>query len=134
MQMNEQATCGQGLAEHSTVPAKIAELIAALAENLEVHMTSLDVTDESSMKEHDAYASLSRQYRTIADELFGASREMLSYRDLPMGKHNEQAMAGPAVFAAFEKFVSVEQQLLAILQERTRQDCEMLDAFTGAAQ
>jgi hypothetical protein len=58
----------------------------------------------------------------------------LSYRDLPMGKHNEQAMASPAVFAAFEKFVSVEQQLLAILQERTRQDCEMLDAFTGAAQ
>jgi hypothetical protein len=130
--MTEAQTCGKGLAEHSAMPARMGEVIAALAENLELHMKALDLADENSMKEHDAYASLARQYRAIADELNTAAREMKSYRDLPMGKHDERAMAGRSVMAAFEKFVHAEQELLASVQERARQDAEMLNAFRGA--
>jgi hypothetical protein len=52
--MEEQPTCGKGLAENSAVPAKVAELIAALAGSLEVHMKALDLEDASSRKEFDA--------------------------------------------------------------------------------
>jgi hypothetical protein len=38
--MEDQRTCGKGLAEHSALPAKLGELTAAMAENLEIHMRS----------------------------------------------------------------------------------------------
>ena len=46
--MDEHPTCGQGLAEHSALPAKLGELAAAMAENLEAHQDLLDVTDENA--------------------------------------------------------------------------------------
>ena len=37
-----------GLAEHSVLPAKLGELITYLAENLELHVKTLDLADENS--------------------------------------------------------------------------------------
>jgi hypothetical protein len=55
----EQPTCGQGLVEHSPLPAKLGELAAAVAAQLELHMTALDLNDERARAEHSAYQSLS---------------------------------------------------------------------------
>ena len=41
--MNEQQTCGKGLADRSAFPAKLGELIVAMIENLEAHQETLDV-------------------------------------------------------------------------------------------
>ena len=41
--MKNEPTCGQGLAEHSVLPAKVGELIASLAEILEFHTKALDL-------------------------------------------------------------------------------------------
>lgn len=40
----DQATCGQGLAQHATLPAKLADAFAAVADNLEIHLAALDPT------------------------------------------------------------------------------------------
>jgi hypothetical protein len=56
---------------------------------------------------------------------------MAAYRDLPTGRHDEKAMSGPQVRAAFEKFVKVEQELVAMLQKRVEQDRIMLSAMGG---
>jgi hypothetical protein len=34
----EEQTCGQGLAENSVLPAQLAEVTEAMADNLQVHM------------------------------------------------------------------------------------------------
>ena len=71
----DQVTCGQGLAANAVIPAKLGELIASMAEILEVHTKALD---------------------------------------------------------AFAAFLTTEQQLLALLQERLEQDREMLDQMRTA--
>ena len=115
----DEPTCGKGLAEHSAVPAKIAELLKALAENLEQHMPSLDLDDNNARQEHDAYSKLSREYRKVATQLEATASAMAGYRDLPMGQHDMQVLSGPEVFESFKNFVRIERELLSLLKDRT---------------
>lgn len=119
-------TCGKGLAEHSAIPAKLGELTDAVAANLELHMLVLDLTDENSRREHDAYASLAKEHRATAARLRATATEMAGYRGLPMGRHDEQAMSAPRFGEAFERLVQCERELLALLQHRVEQDEGML--------
>jgi hypothetical protein len=57
---------------------------------------------------------------------------MASYRDLPMGRHDEQVMMSAEPRDAFARFVRREQELMALLQGRVEQDRQMLDAMRGA--
>jgi hypothetical protein len=126
----DEPTCGQGLAEHSALPAKLGELIDAVAENLEVHLAALDPTDEATEPERAAYVELTRQHRDLAARLRTIGREMAGYRDLPMGRHDPSAMASPRVFAAFEAFVQREEELLALFHYRLAEDRQMLAAMS----
>jgi hypothetical protein len=129
--MAETPTCGKGLAEHAALPVKLAELEDALAANLELHQTTLDLSDANSKRELDAYLSLTRQHRDIASRLQAAAREMTGYRDLPMGRHDDRAMADPRLMEAFATFVKVEHELLMLLQRAVERDQHMLAAFSG---
>jgi hypothetical protein len=51
---------------------------------------------------------------------------MAGYRDLPMGAHDQQAMSAPRVAEAFERFVNIQQELVALLQEQVEQDRAIL--------
>lgn len=128
---DDNPTCGRGLAEHSAIPAKIAQLIAALAENLEAHQPTLDLTDERSRRELDAYVTLAREHRAIAARLREAAERMASYRDLPMGRHDEGALGGPAVIDAFMTLVRVERELLALLHASAERHEAMLAGADG---
>lgn len=130
--MDEQPTCGKGLAEHSALPAKLGELTAAMAENLEIHQKALDLTDENARNEHNAYVKLAQEYRSIATQLQATARHMAGYRDLPMGKHDERAMAAPKVLEAFTNFARLEQELLALLQRAVERDQAMLVEMRAA--
>ena len=81
--MNDQKTCGQGLAESSVLPAKVADMIESMATVLETHMEALDLTDDDSRLEHEAYRELAKEHRKIAGDLQATSRRMAGYRDLP---------------------------------------------------
>ena len=116
MSMNEQQTCGKGLADRSALPAKIGELVAAMVENLEAHQETLEVTDENGKLELHAYVKLAQEFRCTVTQLQAAIAHMAAYRDLPMAKHDPAKMAGPRVVAAFTKFVRLEDDLLALLR------------------
>jgi hypothetical protein len=128
--MGDTPTCGKGLAEHSALPATLAELEDALAENLELHQGTLDLSDASSRKELDAYVSLAKQHRQIASRLRAAAQEMSGYRDLPMGRHDERALNDPRLMEAFARFIKVEQDLLAQLQRVVERDRQMVGPGT----
>jgi len=119
-------SCGSGLAENAPLPARLGELAAALAENLEVHMTTLDLHDEDSRREHDVYRKLARAHREAAARLQAASTAMAGQRDLPMGGHDQEALSSPKPVAALRRMVASERQLLALLQQRVEQDQAML--------
>jgi hypothetical protein len=132
--MEDAPTCGKGLAEHSALPAKLAELTGALALNLEVHQRTLDLSDENSRREHDAYVRLAREHRDISARLAEVARHMASYRDLPMGRHDERALADSQGLDAFATFVRAERELLDLLEAALRRDESMLAAIGDTRQ
>ena len=131
--MPDQQTCGKGLAEHSALTASLGELVASTARVLEVHMKALDLTEESSRRELDAYRELASAHRRIASELADTARRMAGYRTLPMGRHDMTAMMSAAPRHAFAGFVAHEEALVALLGTRLAQDKAMLDAMAASA-
>jgi hypothetical protein len=130
--VNDQKTCGQGLAENSTLPAKLGELLDGVSEILEIHMEALALEDNDSRREHEAYRELVKDHRQIANALRRTARQMAGYRTLPMGRHIPEKMAAPTVREAFEKFVKLEQELVTLLEARLQADRGMLREMEGA--
>lgn len=124
--MADQATCGQGLAAHSTLPTKLGQLTAAVAEVLELHTKALDLADENARQEQRAYLKLVEQHRQIAERLLATGDEMAGHRDLPMASHDPTMLSSPEAVDAFASLVRVEQELLALLQQRVGEDRAML--------
>ena len=124
--MTDGPTCGQGLAEHSALPRKLGEVVAALAANLHEHLPALDGEDDAARAEQRAYESLISKFRAIAADLDTAAAEMAGYRDLPMGRHDPQAMSRPEVGEAFARFVRTEEELAALLADGLERDRAML--------
>ena len=130
--METPQTCGQGLAENSVLPAKLSELIGSMAEILEIHMGSLDLQDNDSRLEHEAYRELVSEQRRNAAKLGETARRMAGYRDMPMGRHDMRVMSSPRAVEAFEKFVKLEEELSAMLQKRLVVDRKMLSEMRGS--
>jgi hypothetical protein len=131
--MNEQQTCGRGLAEHSALPARLAEVTEAMANNLQVHMQALELDDEPARQEHAVYLRLAEEQRQAAARLRAVAAEMAAARDLPMGRHDEQTMSSPEVGDAFQRFVEAKQELLALLQRMVSDDQRMLAEMGGSS-
>jgi hypothetical protein len=124
--MSDQPTCGRGLAANAALPAKLADLMAARAEVIERHTRALDMADPNAQQELDAYTSLARAHREIAAELARLAHQMAGYRDLPMARHDMQVMADPKGQAeAFQRFVALERELLALLHTSLEQSGEV---------
>ena len=129
--MDEQQTCGRGLAEHSVLPARLAEVIEAMADNLRVHMAALELDDEPAREEHAVYLRLAEEQRQAAGRLRAIAGEMAAARDLPMGRHDPHTLSSPEVADAFCHFVKAKQELAATLQGMAEEDQRMLAAMDG---
>ena len=129
MSTQEQPTCGKGLAENSVLPAKLGELLGAMAENLETHMRALDLTDQNSRAEYDAYDELVKEFRQMSSQLKATAGQMAGYRDLPMGRHDQNAMTHPRVRESFEKFVKQKQALSSLLEQTAERDDKLLETM-----
>ena len=130
--METEATCGTGVAENAVLPAKLAALTAAMAAVLEAHQNALDRTDADSRLELAAYQQVAEALRATASQLRAASERMAASRDVPMGKHDEDALASPHAVEVFADFVRAERDLLAWLQERVEADEAMLAEMRAA--
>ena len=128
--MEDEPTCGKGLASHAPLAAKIGGLSAALADLLEAHTEALDLTDGNGRIEQDAYLSLVEQYRAIAGSSDAVAREMEGYRDLPMARHDVSVLI--AQNETFKKYVATERALLELLQTTLAEHEQMLSQ-TGEA-
>jgi hypothetical protein len=129
----DEATCGRGLAANAPLPAKVGELAASVADVLEGHTKALDLEDDEARQEYDAYMELVEHHRRIAAQLRALSEQMTSYRDLPMGRHDFEALSTPEAADVFERLVNVEQELMSLLDERLEQHRPLLSELRGAA-
>jgi len=90
-------------------------------------MQALDLTDQNSRREYDAYEKLVKEQKQIANQLKSVANQMAGYRDLPMGRHDEKAMTHPRVREAFEKFVQHKQELKVLLEQTVERDDKLLE-------
>jgi hypothetical protein len=126
MSMDEPRTCGEGLAQRSVLPARLSALTAAMAEVLETHQQTLDLTDDNARAERIAYQQLANDYRHLTSQLRATADRMLGYRDLPMARHHAQAMLGPEIRGALANVVERERDLAALLKTWIEEDQAML--------
>lgn len=105
-----------------------------MAENLATHMKVLDLTDQDSGAEYDAYQKLVQDLRQAAAQLHAIANQMKSYRDLPMGRHDEKAMTQPEVREVFESFLKRKQALLALLKQTAERDERLLETMGAHSQ
>ena len=131
--MSDEPTCGKGLAANAVLPAKLGELIASVARVLETHTKALDLEDDNAGQEYEAYVELVERHRRIAAGLHALSERMASHRDLPMGRHDVQVLRSPEAVDVFEQLVSLEQELLSLLDERLEEHRPLLSELRGAA-
>jgi uncharacterized protein YndB with AHSA1/START domain len=127
--VDEAPTCGIGLAQHATIPAKLGVMFEGLAETLELHRQMLVLDDPNSRQEDEAYRALAARWKDIAQLVKKTAAEMAAQRELPMGAHDETAW-GDAHLKAFEKFVRAQTQALALLRVAGARDQEMLASMT----
>jgi hypothetical protein len=125
--------CGEGLAEKSALPIKVGQLIAAMADVLEVHMTALDLETENGREEHSAYVKLMKAQQEAADRMRATGEQMEGYRDLPAAMHDAEVMRSPQAAEALERFLELEDELLALLQEAVERDRQVLDELRSAS-
>lgn len=119
-------TCGTGLAQNSILPARFGELIASMAENLELHTKTLDLSDDNTRLENEAYEKLIAMQKDISERLMTLAVEMYGYYDLPIAKHDEKKFSDPKIAEAFKNFTHLEQELTAVLNNRRRQEEKIL--------
>jgi hypothetical protein len=129
--MDDPQTCGQGLAWNAALPARLGDVAGGLAAVLEAHLEALDLSDEAARPEHTVYVGLAQDCREVAARLGQAAARMSGAHDVPMGRHDAEAMASPEAARAFTRFVEAEEALLAYLQERLPEDREMQRQMAG---
>ena len=127
--MDETHTCGKGLAERSALPARLSALAAAMADMLERHQQTLDLTDDNAKAELAAYQQIASDYRNLTSQLQTTAGRMAGYRDLPMARHHGEAMAAPEIREAFVNLVARERDVAGLLETWIREDQAMLAAF-----
>ena len=125
-ELEEQATCGTGLAESAELQRRLGHVADGLAGVLRTHLRAIDARDEASRPEYDAYDSLARQAEQIAGQLRALADEMFAYRGLPMANHDMEAMAHPRMSSAFEAFVNAKRDLRLLLEAGEEEDQAML--------
>jgi hypothetical protein len=108
--------------ENSSLPLELAEVVTALAENLERHLESID----GGEPEHAVYAELVERLRPAADALRTAGELMADQEDLPMADHDMAKLEQPEVRGAFERLVRAEAELRDLLEARMPEHQRML--------
>jgi uncharacterized protein YndB with AHSA1/START domain len=127
--VDEAPTCGIGLAQHATIPARMAVMFDGLAETLELHRRMLVPDDANARREDEVYRDLASRWKQIAELVAQAARQMAAQRELPMGAH-DQAAWREAHVRAFETFVKGQMQVLALLRVAAERDQQMLASMT----
>ena len=121
--MQEQLTCGQGLAHNAVLPSHLAEVASGMAAVLEHHMTALPADDP----EFAAYNQIAEQHRAAAASLAEAARLMTAARNLPIAPHDMTIMTSPAAGETFADLVAAKRRLATLLHTQDAEDQQFLE-------
>jgi hypothetical protein len=119
--MTAEPTCGQGLAEHATLPRLAGALLDAVADNRAAHLPGLIANDPDSQREKRVYEQLAARHRDVAARLDAIGEEMAGYQDLPLGAHDLNALSSPPVTEALARMIRAETELLALVTQQLEQ-------------
>jgi hypothetical protein len=123
----QQQTCGRGLAAQAELPANLAALFIAMAENLDAHLPTLVMDDPHAQGERHVYVKLGGEMRRMAASLQGLARHLSEQATLPAAKHDMDKMLSADILGAFERYVGTERSVAQLLAARVQRDAAMLE-------
>jgi hypothetical protein len=104
-------TCGQMMAAHAPMMAKMAELAEAHVAGTEMHLKAIDKKDKASKAEIDALTKDIKFHKDVGAKFKKAGEDMAKMKDMPACKHDDKAMADPKMMEAMMKMVKTEKEL-----------------------
>lgn len=111
-------TCGQMTADAAAMPAKVAELMAAYAEEAEAHAAFMAGVkgDKNATAEADAMKKLAASYKESAAALTKTADAMKAAASWPAAKHDMKALTADAkVKAAMDKVGGLQKDFGAMV-------------------
>jgi hypothetical protein len=105
-------TCGQMVADSAPMPAKVAELMTAYAEEAEAHAVyqAAQKGDKNAAAEAEGMKKLAQSYRDAAAALAKTAEAMKAAAAWPGAKHDMKAMAADAKLKAAMDKVQAQQK------------------------
>jgi hypothetical protein len=111
-------TCGQMTADAAAMPAKVAELMSAYADEADAHAAYVATIkgDKNAAAEADAMKKLAQSYRDSAAALTKTADAMKAAASWPAVKHDPKAMAADAKLkAAMDKVAGLQKDFGAMV-------------------
>jgi hypothetical protein len=130
--MDNEPTCGKGIAGSARLPASLADLMAAMAATLAEHRKAIITSDPAGRDEDDAYAGLIADLQDVSGRLSAVAQRMEDYRTLPMAAHDMGVMTDPATLAPYARFVEIERGLAGMLTVAVGQGEALIRGQAGA--
>jgi uncharacterized protein YndB with AHSA1/START domain len=130
--VDEAPTCGVGVAQHAAIVAAAGAMFEGLADTLALHRQMLRGDEPATRQEDGVYADLAERWSRIRTQVQEAAAFMEAQRDLPMAEHDESAW-GDAHLRAFDKFVTAQSHLFALLRVAVPRDEKMLASMRDPA-
>ncbi len=114
--MPEHMTCGQMMAAESAMPAKMNELMTAIADGMEMHAKWSGTANKVAKGEHDAMMKIAKDHRQMGAMMKSTSEEMMKQKNLASAPHDMKAM-DPKMGETMTKQVTLEREMATMMMK-----------------
>jgi hypothetical protein len=126
-------TCGQMMASKSVLPAKMAELMTAVADSMEGHAKWAGMgKDKASKGEQQAMMKLVKSHRELAASYTKLAAEMQKGKDLPPAAHDMKAMDMGKMGEMTTRQVKAEREMAQLINKDADETEAMMKAMMAA--
>jgi hypothetical protein len=112
-------SCGQMIASKAVLPAKMAELMTAVAETMDAHAALMIAgKTKEGAKEAKGLKKIAADHRALAKAMAKAQASMEAAAKWPNAPHDMATMMGDAkLMASMQKMLAAEKEMVALMQK-----------------
>lgn len=126
-------TCGQWAASKAPLPAKLGELMTAIADNLEFHAKWTGTKDKAAKAEHDMLMKMAKDHRAIGKMSTDISNGMTKAKDMAQATHDPKTMDGAKMAEMQLKQIKLQREMAQMMMKDADEAEKMLSSMKAGA-
>ncbi|MGQ0506009.1 MAG: hypothetical protein ACT4TC_11905 [Myxococcaceae bacterium] len=112
----DEITCGQWMASKAPLPAKLGELMASIADNMDSHAKWTSASkDKNAKKEVEIVSKVAKTHRDLGTNYTRLSEEMTKHKDLPAVQHDPKAMDMAKMTEGMTKQIKLQREMAQMI-------------------